>query len=262
MTHEVLRHHVLAGINLQATGRTAPPGRDLLSGGAPCYGVYRTGDGRHVAVGALELKFWRALCEALQRPEWADRHWSLGLTVGGAEAMALRDALAALFATRPLQHWSALFDGTDACVTPVLRLDEALAHPWFRRRDCQPPRSRPRCDTEQSAHQPLQDVSMKTLIAAIIASAFSLGAFAQSNPAPAAPATAPPRPPRPQRATPRRATPPSRRAPRSTRRSTRASRPRRPSPPLEPRSTRRPGRGRVFCGLNALKPAVARRFRC
>ena len=192
MTHEVLRHHVLAAINLQATGRTAPPGRDLLSGGAPCYGVYRTGDGRHVAVGALELKFWRALCEALQRPEWADRHWSLGLAVGGAEAMALRDALAALFATRPLQHWSALFDGVDACVTPVLRLDEALAHPLV-----SSPRTvnRPGVDhvvtrSNRLINPSLQDVSMKTLIAAIIASAFSLGAFAQSSPAPAAPATA------------------------------------------------------------------------
>ena len=38
MTHEVYRHHVLARITLAATGRTPAPGRDLLSGGAPCYG--------------------------------------------------------------------------------------------------------------------------------------------------------------------------------------------------------------------------------
>lgn len=129
MTHEVLRHHVLARINLQASGRTPAPGFDLLSGGAPCYGVYRSADGRHVAVGALELKFWRALCAALQRPDWAEQHWSRGLAVGSAESMALRDALAAVFASRPLAHWSALFEGVDACVTPVLRLDEAIAHP-------------------------------------------------------------------------------------------------------------------------------------
>ena len=45
--------------------------------------------------------------------------------------MALRAALAALFATRPPAHWVAWFDGVDACVTPVLTVDVALAHPSF-----------------------------------------------------------------------------------------------------------------------------------
>lgn len=131
MSHEVLRHHVLATYALKTTGRTPMPGRDLLSGGAPCYGVYRTADARHLAVGALELKFWQALCQAVDRPEWASRHWSLGLAVGSAESMALRDALAALFAAQPLAHWVACFEDVDACVTPVLRLDESLEHPVF-----------------------------------------------------------------------------------------------------------------------------------
>ncbi|MDE2300663.1 MAG: CoA transferase [Burkholderiales bacterium] len=131
MSHEVLRHHVLAAITLKSTGRTPVPGRDLLSGGAPCYGVYRTGDGRHLAVGALELKFWRALCQAIGRPEWAAQHWSLGLAVGGPASLALRGELAAVFATQPLAHWVALFETVDACVTPVLRLDETLEHPVF-----------------------------------------------------------------------------------------------------------------------------------
>jgi alpha-methylacyl-CoA racemase len=129
MTHEVLRHHVLAGIAVAQTGRAPTPGRDLLSGGAPCYGVYATGDGRYLAVGALELQFWRRVCETLHRPEWADRHWSLGLAVGGEESMALRAQLAGLLRAEPLAHWVALFDAVDCCVTPVLRLDEALAHP-------------------------------------------------------------------------------------------------------------------------------------
>jgi crotonobetainyl-CoA:carnitine CoA-transferase CaiB-like acyl-CoA transferase len=131
MSHEVLRHHVLATFTLKASGRNPVPGRDLLSGGAPCYGVYRTADGRHLAVGALELKFWQALCGAVDRPDWAARHWSLGLVVGSDESMALRGALAACFAARPLADWVARFEGVDACVTPVLNLDEALAHPVF-----------------------------------------------------------------------------------------------------------------------------------
>jgi len=131
MTHEVRRHHVLAELVVAQTGRAPVPGRDLLSGGAPCYGVYRTADGRHLAVGALELPFWQRLCVALERPEWADRHWSLGLQVGRAESLALRDALAALVLTRTLADWWALLEPVDACVTPVLRLDECHAHALF-----------------------------------------------------------------------------------------------------------------------------------
>ncbi|WP_280151024.1 CaiB/BaiF CoA-transferase family protein [Piscinibacter sp. XHJ-5] len=131
MAHEVLRHHVLAGATLAATGKVPSPGRDLLSGGAPCYGVYGTADARHLAVGALELKFWQALCEAIGRPQWGQRHWSLGEAPGGDAAMALRDELAALIGARPLAHWLALFDPVDCCVTPVLRLDEAQRHPLF-----------------------------------------------------------------------------------------------------------------------------------
>ena len=131
MAHEVLRHHVLAAITLKATGRTPAPGCDLLSGGAPCYGVYRVADDRHLAVGALEHKFWRALCDTLGRPEWVDRHWTHGLAVGGEASMALRTELAAVFAAQPLAHWMARFEAVDACVTPVLRLDETLRHPVF-----------------------------------------------------------------------------------------------------------------------------------
>lgn len=135
MTHEVWRHHVLARITLQASGRMPAPGRDLLSGGAPCYGAYRCADGRFMAVGALEMKFWRALCEALGRPEWIERHWSRGLVPGGAESMALRADVAAVFASQPMAHWAALFEAVDACVTPVLRLDELAGHPVHRTAD-------------------------------------------------------------------------------------------------------------------------------
>jgi crotonobetainyl-CoA:carnitine CoA-transferase CaiB-like acyl-CoA transferase len=131
MAHQVLRHHVLAAANLAATGRVPPPGRDLLSGGAPCYGAYRTADGRHLAVGALELKFWQLLCEAIGRPEWGSRHWSRGEAPGSAAALALRTELAQVFAGETLARWVALFERVDCCVTPVLRLDETLSHPLF-----------------------------------------------------------------------------------------------------------------------------------
>ena len=131
MTHEVARHDVIAGVMLDATGRTSPPGRGLLTGGAPCYGVYRTADGRHLAVGALEPQFWARLCSAIGRPEWIEQHHTRGLLPGSKAALALRAELAAVFAAEPLAHWVALLEGADCCVTPVLRLDEARAHPIF-----------------------------------------------------------------------------------------------------------------------------------
>lgn len=129
MTHEVWRHHALARITLAATGRTPAPGRDLLSGGAPCYGAYRCADGRYMAVGSLEMKFWRTLCDTLGRPEWIERHWSRGLVPGSDESMALRAEVAAAFASQTMAHWAERFEAVDACVTPVLRLDELATHP-------------------------------------------------------------------------------------------------------------------------------------
>lgn len=131
MTHEVWRHHVVARTALAAFGRPPPPARDLLSGGVPCYGLYRTQDGRHLAVGALEQRFWAVFCGAIGEPAWAAQHWSLGQAIGGPEAMALRDAVARRLAERPLAAWLPLFDAADCCVTPVLGVDEAAAHPLF-----------------------------------------------------------------------------------------------------------------------------------
>jgi alpha-methylacyl-CoA racemase len=131
MTHEVWRHQVIVRLTLAARGCAAAPGHDLLSGGVPCYGVYRTGDGRALAVGALEFKFWRALCEAVGRSQWTKRHWSFGQQIGGDDAMALRKELQALLMTQPMAHWATLFEAADCCVTPVLTPEEARDHPLF-----------------------------------------------------------------------------------------------------------------------------------
>jgi crotonobetainyl-CoA:carnitine CoA-transferase CaiB-like acyl-CoA transferase len=135
MTHEVWRHAVIAraeGAAVKAATGTSPgPAAGLLDGGAACYGVYRAGCGRHLAVGALEPKFWQAFCTAIGRPEWAARHWSQGEMPGSPEARSTRADLAALLATRSVAEWLALTDPADCCVTPVLRLDEVAAHAWF-----------------------------------------------------------------------------------------------------------------------------------
>ncbi|WP_295999885.1 CaiB/BaiF CoA-transferase family protein [Rugamonas sp.] len=133
MTDAVLAHNVMPLVAIN-DGRAAVPGRALLTGGVPCYNVYRTSDGRHMAVGALELKFWRACCDVLERPDLKPRHWQLGQEIGGADALALKAELDAIFGARTLAEWSALFEPADCCVTPVLRTAEALEHPLFKAR--------------------------------------------------------------------------------------------------------------------------------
>ena len=58
------------------------------------------------------MKFWRALCETLERPQWIERHWTRGLLPGSAESMALRAELAALFAGRTMAHWAERFEAS------------------------------------------------------------------------------------------------------------------------------------------------------
>jgi alpha-methylacyl-CoA racemase len=129
MTASLLAHNVMPLFAVQASGVTPTAGTALLNGGVPCYCAYRTLDGRHLAVGALELKFWQALCHALNRPDWAVQHWSLGShQAGDAHAQALAHEVASLIASQTLAHWLTVFQGVDCCTTPVLRMDEALKH--------------------------------------------------------------------------------------------------------------------------------------
>lgn len=112
-------------------GRRPGAGEDLLNGVLPCYNLYATQNGRHLAVGALEFKFWKAACEVFGRPDWVARHWQLGQLPGSSDCAALRAEVAQLVASQPLAVWSERFAQADACVTPVLTLEEAQAHPLF-----------------------------------------------------------------------------------------------------------------------------------
>jgi alpha-methylacyl-CoA racemase len=98
-------------------------GANLLDGGAPFYRCYACRDGRFIAVGALEPQFYAALIAGLGlEPESAPQFDLAGWP-------ALHARFAAVFATRDRDDWAAHFEGTDACVTPVLTLAEAARHP-------------------------------------------------------------------------------------------------------------------------------------
>lgn len=131
MTDAVFAHHLMPLLALNCDGHTVTPGRDFLTGGLPCYQVYRCADGRYMAVGALELKFWEMCCDLLQRPDLKTRHWTLGQTVGGDDAMAVKAELDQIFATRTQAEWTSLFEPADCCVTPVLTTEEAVQHRHF-----------------------------------------------------------------------------------------------------------------------------------
>ena len=96
----------------------------LLTGGLACYRIYATADGRHLTVGALEPKFFRRLCELLDRPELADRQYDEDQEAVGA-------VLETIFAARTLADWLEHFGEEDVCVGPVWTREEAATEFGF-----------------------------------------------------------------------------------------------------------------------------------
>ncbi|MFH8413628.1 CaiB/BaiF CoA transferase family protein [Streptomyces collinus] len=108
---------------LAAGGWQDRRGANLLDGGCPYYGTYETADGRYIAVGALEPQFY---AEFLTLLGVGDRAAARKDVTRWGE---LREEVAARFKSRTRDEWTAVFDGTDACVAPVLSLREAPHHP-------------------------------------------------------------------------------------------------------------------------------------
>ena len=104
-------------------------GTNLLDTGAHFYEVYETSDGGYMALGAIEPQFYAALLRGLELegedlPDQMDREaWP-----------QMKERFAALFATKTRDEWTAVFEGTDACVAPVLSPWEAPSHPHLRAR--------------------------------------------------------------------------------------------------------------------------------
>jgi len=116
---------------LRASGRWEDErGRNATDGGAPFYDVYETSDGRHVAIGAIESRFFR---EFLRRsgmdPTLADRQWDKD------SWPALRDAIAKTIRTRSREEWCHILESGDACFSPVLSLGETLDYSHIRARN-------------------------------------------------------------------------------------------------------------------------------
>lgn len=133
--------------NLTDNGAWSPtPGSNMIDGAAPFYNCYVCSDGECIAVGAVENPFYVNLLAGLEldpelRTSQMDRSaWP-----------ELKETFAAVFRTQTREYWTDRFDGREACVTPVLSLDEAAQHPhvverqvletrWGRRQPAPAPR--------------------------------------------------------------------------------------------------------------------------
>jgi crotonobetainyl-CoA:carnitine CoA-transferase CaiB-like acyl-CoA transferase len=109
--------------NAAATGAWPRPADELLSGGSPRYQLYRTKDGRYLAVAALEDKFWRNFCEAIGLPQAArdDRHDPI------SSIRTVRD----IIAEHTAEEWMARMQGKDVCVNVIRTLKDAMDDPQF-----------------------------------------------------------------------------------------------------------------------------------
>jgi crotonobetainyl-CoA:carnitine CoA-transferase CaiB-like acyl-CoA transferase len=119
-----------------------PAARDLVPGGTEAvgelptfgahasYNVYAAKDDQWIALGALELKFWRAFCESIGRPDLVARH-----ATDAADQAALLEELREVFRSRTRDEWLGLLGDRDVCATPVNTPGDALADPHVVARD-------------------------------------------------------------------------------------------------------------------------------
>ena len=124
LSESMLAWQVLGMTAASSGGGQAPErGANLINGGAACYQVYGTEDGRFATLGALEAHFWANFCHAVCRDDWLSRqHETLPQT-------ALIGEVAAMFEGKPLDHWEKLLGDVDCCYYAVLDYAEAAADP-------------------------------------------------------------------------------------------------------------------------------------
>src|SRR5438094_4017639 len=96
-------------------------GVNTLDTGAPWYDVYETKDGKYIAIGAIEDRFYRELIHRLHLPA-LPQHYRAGWP-------KMREQFAKTFKTKTRDEWCKVFEGSDACFAPVLSWSEARRHP-------------------------------------------------------------------------------------------------------------------------------------
>jgi crotonobetainyl-CoA:carnitine CoA-transferase CaiB-like acyl-CoA transferase len=112
------------GALFSAAGQDPARGRGPLSGGLPCYSVYRAADGAYLSLGALEPPLWATFCKTINREDLLSRQF---------ETAAIPE-VAAVFESQSSARWLDIFAGLEVCLEPVHTYSEMLAHPQVRHR--------------------------------------------------------------------------------------------------------------------------------
>ena len=121
--------HAISGANALAADRSPEAGSEWLNGGH-FYDYYETADARYLAIGSLEPQFCKLLLQTLGQQQWLQT----ALDPAPQAQQQFKSKLQQLIGSETLQHWRKLFDPLDACVEPVLSLQEARQLPHFQQR--------------------------------------------------------------------------------------------------------------------------------
>jgi crotonobetainyl-CoA:carnitine CoA-transferase CaiB-like acyl-CoA transferase len=119
-----------AAINFSKELNDGIQNENILHGSVPYYSIYKTKDDKYVSVGAIELKFWHALCEGLKRDDLKNKQ-----TVKGEEREYVFNELEKEFSKKTQSEWEDEFKGLDACVMPIKNFNEACRDPQIRARN-------------------------------------------------------------------------------------------------------------------------------
>ncbi len=152
MTDGLLPLMAVAMAQYWAGGRVEPRGEMPLSGGLVNYQVYRCEDGRFIALGALELKFWMKFCQVIERPDLM----GLALPQGIEEARKGQATLQALFLTAPQAHWVALGLTHDLLISPVHEPQDLEQDPHLQAREMIVRQQHPRIGEVKSIGVPIK----------------------------------------------------------------------------------------------------------
>ena len=104
-------------------------GASILNGTIVSYAIYETIDGRFITLGALEKKFWRNFCLAVEKEEWVEEHFT------PTSNMKVFGEIQALFKSRTLSEWIQFGQSVDCCLAPVLETSELRDFPYLKEKE-------------------------------------------------------------------------------------------------------------------------------
>lgn len=126
-------------------------GYDYLSGGLAHYNIYQCADGKWIALGSLEPKFFQGFCLMIGKPDWVMRMLPEEKTIE-----SLREDLAALFLTKTQEEWLQMAAGQDICLTPIMDLDEVYHSDYAKERELFFDMEHPAYGTIKTVNQPFK----------------------------------------------------------------------------------------------------------